>query len=863
MHRRSFRFDEARARRASQFAAELAEILHILRLTHKEVARRLGVTHHTIDSWTRGVDPTIPGGPNLDKLCALLEAHGPGLGRRIAKIAGHKWEPEAAGEPPPPSPTLLDAGAPSNLPHPLNSFVGRAQQIAEVQRHLAATRLLTLTGAGGIGKTRLALQVAGGLRGAFADGVWLVELAALADPRLLPQLVATTLGLGEQPARPAAALPAQYLRHKHLLLILDNCEHLIDACAALVTTLLQACPRLTILATSREMLRVAGELVWRVPPMSLPDSPDLLPPEHLAEYEAVQLFVDRARACRPGFALTEQNAPVVAQICRRLDGIPLALELAAANTGFLAVEQLAARLDERFHLLTGGSRAVLPRHRTLRATIDWSYDLLSVPERLLFRRLPVFPGGCILEGAEAVCAGEAVDPRQVLGLLKQLVDKSLVHVEEVGREARYEMLETVRQYAAEKLEESAEEHDLRRRHAEYYLTLAEQAEPELRGPQQVQWLDRLETEHDNLRAALTWCLNQSRAVDALRLGGALWRFWEVHGHVREGSGWLEAALAIEEGAPVPVAVRAKALNAAGNLALDRGDLRRAQEFHEGSLALRRELNSLRGIASSLTNLGNVMAHQGDYPRAVAYYEESLALRRQLGDRWGIALVLDNLGVVAVNQGDDGRAIPFYEESLALRRELEDQAGIARSLKHLGLALLDQGNYPRAERAFAESLELEQALGDQSSIAESLNYLGRVAMRCGDPAGAQALYAQSLRICKSLEEDASIANGLTRLAEVALAHGDAPRAVRLLAAATAAQETGGVPGITADRAGADATLALARTRFDPTAFTTAWAAGHAMSLEEAIDMALDHVLAGANLPPAELPPPRHPGHPVVA
>jgi tetratricopeptide (TPR) repeat protein len=375
---------------------------------------------------------------------------------------------------------------------------------------------------------------------------------------------------------------------------------------------------------------------------------------------------------------------------------------------------------------------------------------------------------------------------------------------------------------------------LQGRHAAYYLALAERAEPELRGPQQVQWLDRLEAEHDNLRAALAWALDQRAAEVALRLGAALRQFWEIHNHVREGGRWLEAALAAQEGAPVAAPILAKALNAAGNLALDRGDYERSHVFHEGSLALRRQLGLERDIASSLTNLGNLMAHQGHYPAAVAYYEESLALRRQLGDRWGIALVLDNLGVILVSsQGDYGRAIPFFEESLTLRRELQDQAGITRSLKHLGLARLDQGNYGVAQGLLEESLALEQALGDQSSVAESLNYLGRVALFRGDYAGAGALYRQSIKICQSLEETAGISNGLERLADLALAQDDVRRAVRLLARAAGARENSGVALITVDRARSEETVAVAQARLDQAAFVAEWAAGQAMSLEEAI------------------------------
>jgi predicted ATPase len=421
-----------------------------------------------------------------------------------------------------------------NLPRQLTSFIGREREMGEVKEFLATTRLLTLTGSGGCGKTRLALQVAADLLEAYADGVWLVELAALADPTLVPQTVASALGVREQPVRPLTETLVDYLQPKVLLLILDNCEHLLTASAQLANALLRSCPRLRMLASSRQGLGIAGERTYRVPSLSLPQPRPLPPVERLTDYEAVRLFVERAVFTQPSFAITDQNAPAVAQVCERLDGIPLAIELAAARVKALPVEKLNERLDDMFRLLTGGSRTALPRQQTLRALIDWSYDLLSEPERALLRRLSAFAGGWTLEAAEAVGVGEGVEEWEVLDLLTSLVEKSLVLYEEREGEGRYRLLETVRQYARDRLLESEEGEAVRTRHLEFFLHWAEQ------GP----GLERLETEHDNLRAALAWSGAQRQGDVGLRLGGAMGGFWHVRGYWTEGRERLAGVLAL-------------------------------------------------------------------------------------------------------------------------------------------------------------------------------------------------------------------------------------------------------------------------------------------------------------------------------
>ena len=497
----------------------------------------------------------------------LREALSDRLGTEPSASTRHLYDEIAAGRFPPSKPNapaveepLLVVGK-HNLPAPRTSFVGRETELQNIKRDLAMTRLLTLTGAGGCGKTRLALEVARGSVGAYPDGVWLVELAPLSEGMLVAQAVAATLGVQEQPERSLTDALVNFLRAKRALLVLDNCEHLVDAVARLVDTFLNSCPDLRVLATSRESLNVEGELNWLVPSLSVPSLGQSPRVEELAGYESVRLFVERASHRNPAFSRTPENAHAVARICGRLEGIPLAIELAAARVG-LSVEQIAARLDDSLRLLTTGSRTASPRHRTLRGTLDWSYALLSEPERSLFCRLSVFAGGWTLEAAEVV--GAEVDNEQVdvLDVLSRLVDKSLVVAETTGGGGvRYRMLEPIRQYAREKLEEGGEAEEVRRQHASFFLSLTEEPELRLRGAEDVEWLERLEAEHDNLRAALSWVLERGEAELGLRLAGALWPFWEAHGHYSEGRRWLEEAL--EKGGQASAAARAKVLEGLG------------------------------------------------------------------------------------------------------------------------------------------------------------------------------------------------------------------------------------------------------------------------------------------------------------
>lgn len=665
---------------------------------------------------------------------------------------------------------------PNNLPVQLTSFIGLEREIVQVKHVLATTRLLTLTGAGGCGKTRLALQVAAEMLEDFAEGVWLVELATLSDPTLVPQAVASALNVREQPGRPLQATLADYLSSRELLLVLDNCEHLVAHCARLAETLLRACPHLRILATSREALGIAGETIRPVPSLSVPDPRHHPTVETLRRSEATRLFIERAIAVLPTFSPTGGNAENVTQVCQRLDGIPLAIELAAARVKVLTVEQIAARVDDRFRLLTGGSRTALPRHQTLRATMDWSYDLLSEAERVLLRRLSVFAGGFTLEAVEAVCTGAGVEASEVLDLLTHLVDKSLVVMEERGGTSRYRLLDTVRQYSRDKLLASGEAPMMRGRHQDWYLQLAERAEPQLQGPDQRLWLDLLEMEHDNLRTALDWSkAEEDGSETGLRLAGVLWWFWFVRGYLSEGRERLEGALSSHAASP---SVRGKALAGAGALAGRQGDYRRATALCEESLALCRKLGDQHGIAFALNALGFVARQQGDYERAAALCGESLILYREQGDRWGAALVLFIMGESTLFQGDHRRAQTLLEESLVLYRDLGDKWGVAFVQNSLGLVSRQQGDYERAAELCEGSLSLFRELDDKWGIASVLRTLGLVAHARRNYKEAASLYDEGLALFRELGDKWSIASSLRSLGLVAHHQGDFERATAL-------------------------------------------------------------------------------------
>jgi non-specific serine/threonine protein kinase len=565
--------------------------------------------------------------------------------------------------------------------------------------------------------------------------------------------------------------------------MLDNCEHLIAACAQVAETLLQACPNLRILATSRETLGIAGESAFGVPSLSVPD-PRRVPSvevdleSDLIPYEGVRLFIDRAVAVQPNFEMTNANAPAVAQICYRLDGIPLAIELAAARVKALSVEQIAARLDDRFRLLTGGSRTALPRHQTLQALIDWSHDLLSEVERVLLHRLSVFAGGWTLEAAETVCAGDSIPADDVMDLLTRLVDKSLVLVEERNGEARYRMLDMIRQYAREKLLESGEAARVRARHLGFFLKLAEEAESELRGAKQRMWLNRLEAEHDNLRAALGWTQGGGETELGLWLAGALFWFWLLRGNANEGRTWLEGMLSLA-GESERGQARAKALRAAGSLAVGQGDLVAGRSRLDESLATFRELGDQQGAADALHGLGRAAYFQGDYAAARSLLEESLSMSQAAGYEWGSAQALNGLGMVILVQGDYAQARPHFEDSVAKFRELGDKWSLSYSLTALGEEALRRGDYATARSVLEEGLAVFQELGSKSGIAMSLSELGWLALSQGDYLAARSRLEESLALRRELGKRSGIATALNLLGAVAVHQGNYQQAKTLI------------------------------------------------------------------------------------
>jgi predicted ATPase/DNA-binding SARP family transcriptional activator/Tfp pilus assembly protein PilF len=659
----------------------------------------------------------------------------------------------------PPAQAPDDTGP--GLPLPLTRLVGRDAELAAIEKALAGARLLTLTGTGGVGKTRLALAAATDLAGDYADGACLVELAPLADADLLPQQVLTALGLREETGQAPAATLAAHLRARHVLLVLDNCEHLVAPAATLAESLLRACPRLTVLATSREPLGVPGEATWRVPSLS---------PEG-----ALALFTERAQGVRPDFTVTEAAAPALTQLCQRLDNIPLAIELAAARTSALSVEEIAGRLDDRFRLLSGGARTAVPRQQTLRAMVDWTYDALSDAERRVFDRLAVFGSSFDLEAAE-----EVVGAGDVLDVLTGLVNKSLVVAERpgAGGRTRYRLLETMRHYARERLAESGDATEVRTRHLARAVAIATQAQDAVDGPDQAAVLDRLEAEHDDLRVALAWGTSGGDPEPALRLAVALGRFWEVRGHLSEGRSWLEAALAAGGGGGLP-GLRAAALNWAAVLAQHQGDYNASRGLYEHGLALRRRLDDRLGTTAALVGLGNLAALQGRLDAARDLFSESLAIGRELDQDRVVAASLTNLGWVAHARGDLRGARAMYEEALDVRRRQGDGHGTAMVLANLGDLALQQGDLETSHALHTEGLDLRRRLGDRSGVADSLAALGKVALAQGDRETARTLQSQGLAERRRMGDRPGMPASLSALAELARLDGDPATAAGLL------------------------------------------------------------------------------------
>ncbi|MGH2349054.1 MAG: tetratricopeptide repeat protein [bacterium] len=767
-----------------------------------------------------------------------------------------------------PPPRTLDA-IPNNLPIQLTSFIGRVREIADVGRLFSTTRLLTLTGPGGCGKTRLALQAAAELVDEFADGVWLVELAALTDPGLVTQAAAGVLGMREETGRPLGASLADAVRSKRLLLILDNCEHLIDASARLAESLLVASSGLKVLATGREPLGIAGEMIYRVPSLAVPDVSQQLTPPDLNKTEAARLFVERAAFARPDLRLTDADAPAVARICVALDGIPLAIEMAAARLRTLSVGQIAQRISDRFGLLTGGSRTALPRQQTLQAVLDWSYELLTDAERAALRALSVFPAGFTLEAAEDVCAGPRIRRGQVLHLVGQLVDKSMITAETHAADARYRMLQTVRQYGLERLVQEGEAAEIRARQLASCLRLVTSLN--MADRPEHEWVPVLDLEHDNLRAGLAWGLEGGNILSVLRLAAGLAPFWLVRGYWSEGRRWLEAALTA--GISLDPEVQARGLLGLARIAEYQGDYGDAKTFSEAGLALQQHLGDSREVAGALRTLGNiayarsdygaartlyeeslvygratrdpriiaatlinlaiVAEHQAEYARAAALGRESLDLFRSVDDRRGTAFALHVLGLLAIDQGDHDGSAPLFEESLQLRRDLGDRRGISGSLHSLGLIARAHGDLTRAQALHEESLTLRRDLGDKQGVGASLSSLAAIARDRGDPDAARHLWQESLALRQSIGDQAGIAECLERLAAIAP---DPADAVRLFGAAAALRELIVAPGSPDNQEIIRQEIERLRPQLGDVLFDAAWQEGRRMPQTQAISLA---------------------------
>ena len=727
---------------------------------------------------------------------------------------------------------------PNNLPLQPTPFLGRERELAAVATLLRtpSLRLLTLTGPGGTGKTRLALQAVADALDDFADGVWFVNLAPIGDPTLVISTIAQMLDVQERGQQPLGDLLMHYLRDKALLLLLDNFEQ-VTAAAPAVADLLGVAPRLRVLVTSRAPLRLRGEHEYSVPPFAVPDPQRLPALATLTQYDAVRLFIARAQEVRADFAVTHANAPAVAEICVRLDGLPLAIELAAARVRLFPPQALLARLGSRLTLLTGGARDLPARQQTLRGAIDWSYSLLQPDEQLLFARLAVFLGGCTFEAIEAVCNPDgALD---VLAGVESLVEKSLLRqAEGSGDEPRFVLLETILEYAEERLDTDAAAARNQSRYATYFPDLAEQAEPELTGQNQIVWLHRLDSEYENVRAVLERALGQGRNVPlAVRLAGAMWWFWSVRGQLSEGRRWLEMGLGRLGPGTATMPLRAKALNGAGWLAFQQGDYASAQRFSAESLALSRDLGDQRGRAIALLTLGVVAFHEHDYVQAQERAQESLALFRGLGDRWGIGNVLVDLGNVACAQGDWLIARQRYEESLAQSQALGERQSMAYALGSLGIVASGQEDFAAAYTYYEACLSLLREVGDKYGIAITFKNLADVAYAQGDVAAARMRYIDSLEQYRELGHQRGIAGCLEGLAAGAGAEGQPRRAAWLFGAAEARRDASGAPLQPGDRLTYSRDIAAARAQLDDATWEVAWAEGRAMSLEQVVAYAL--------------------------
>jgi predicted ATPase/transcriptional regulator with XRE-family HTH domain len=737
-------------------------------LTQEELAARSTVSVRTISDLERGRRHR----PQRETLRLLTDTLG------LSDDERQRFESVARTSPAAPPRPIPRAAASSTIPLSLTPLVGREGDLAAIAALLGnpTTRLVTVTGAGGVGKTRLALDAARAARPSFPDGAFFVPLAAIRDPALVIATIAQTLGRTERGAQGLSASLIVYLTGKRLLLLLDNFEQVIPA-AALVAELLAACEGLAVLVTSRAALHVRGEHEYQLRTLPLPDIRESDAIEQVRRSPAVALFLQRATAINRDFALEPANARAIAQICTHLDGLPLALELAAARTRVLQPAELLARLEDRFSVLMDEASDLPTRQQTMRRAIDWSYDLLLADERQLFRWLSAFAGGCTHEAAAALGGALSGQPVNLLSGLASLVDKSLLHAEARDGVTRFVMLETVREYGLERLTADGEIAAVRRAHAATFLTMAAVEDADAIGEAHARWLTRLDAEHDNLRAALAWAHEQGEPAIGVRLAAALWRFWYTRGYLREGRSWIETMLALDHAHVAPASARAVALRGVATLALRLGDTPAAETYARESVAAFRAMGDRRGMASAFNILGNAAFERNDYRQAIAHHSEALALRRATGDGRGVSGLLGNLGRTSRFLGDYENAIAFYREGERLHRESGNTQGLASNLGNQGHMARDCGDPLEARPLIAESLALYEQMGEQRGIGIALTQLAMIAYDTGDYAGARSYVERSLAIRRQIDDRWGIAQSLAVLGDIASATGDPARAWR--------------------------------------------------------------------------------------
>jgi predicted ATPase/class 3 adenylate cyclase len=731
-----------------------------------------------------------------------------------------------------------------NLPAQLTSFIGREKEIQEVRSSLEDHRLVTLTGSGGAGKTRLALQVGAECKEQFPGGVWLAELAAVTEPGLVPQTLVSIFNLREGHRRSPLEVLIDYLKPRTALLIMDNCEHLIEACAQAGDALLKGCPELRILATSREALGIAGEFAYRVPSLRVPDPMHLPRLDDLARLDAVRLFLERAAAAKPGFTLKKENAAALAQICARLDGIPLAIELAASRVKMLSPEQIASRLDQRFQLLTGGTRTALPRHQTLRALIDWSYSLLSQNEQGLFRRLAVFAGGWTLEAAESVCS-EPGSGAQVLDLLTRLVDKSLIVIDESEGDMRYRRLETIRQYSRERFLETAEVDAVKDRHLQYFVQFAELVDEKLKGGEQVRWQRRMADELDNLRAALEWAL-ETDPDRALQMAGAANLFWTAGGYSAEGFRWTQKALDAVAKTPLSqgmepaqrLLARARALRGLTRLYLSLGDNASARSAAEESVALYRQTPDRRGLAFALVVLAYPLEFLGERARAEAALQESNAIAHEEADVYTICRSLNLLARVVLDLYNDPQLSKGYaEESIRLAREAGLRSQQAQASEILGSIASRREDYEEARAHYRESMRAYEEMGARFNVTLEQSNLAHLERRLGNHSAALEHYRETIIAFRDIGQTGAVAHQLECFGFIARAQAQDERAAQLFAAASALRSDAGTPRTPDEQPYFEAELRGLQEKMDPAQFRALWSLGYGIGMDQAITLAL--------------------------